>query len=196
MIIYEGGQVKSLAGFAQNVTVNKLTCESSEIASGSALGYFFAKSTRRLKPIERTYRRACSVLTQSSSLEPGEPMTSKIKLSCCIDDLPGNIGRRPSTSPKMHPTLQRSTAAVYLPSGHSMSSGLRYQRVTTCCVFTTFVGEQSNNNCEKDIFARSVDGRTCEITHLCHEASGGVRGYASEAKVANLQRAVPVDEQV
>ena len=27
MIIYEGEQVKSLAGFAQNVTVHKLTCE-------------------------------------------------------------------------------------------------------------------------------------------------------------------------
>ena len=31
------------------------SCERSEIASGSALGNFFLKSTRRLNPIERTY---------------------------------------------------------------------------------------------------------------------------------------------
>ena len=47
---------------------------------------------------------------------------------------PGKSGWRPSSSAKMHPTLQRSTAYPYSPSGQSISSGGRYHRVTTCSV--------------------------------------------------------------
>ena len=53
--------------------------------------------------------------------------------SCCTWSEPGKSGLRPSSSPKMHPTDQTSTALVYV-SDESTISGARYHRVTTYSV--------------------------------------------------------------
>jgi hypothetical protein len=49
-------------------------------------------------------------------------------------EVPGKSGRPELISPKMHPTLHKSTGVEYLRDPIS-TSGARYQSVTTSCVY-------------------------------------------------------------
>jgi hypothetical protein len=68
------------------------------------------------------------ILSMSSAV--GGPVTSKIRSSWFIVDVPGNAGRPIAISATMQPTAHMSTALVYLVEP-SRISGARYHRVAT-----------------------------------------------------------------
>mmetsp|Transcript_8410 Transcript_8410/g.29889 ORF Transcript_8410/g.29889 Transcript_8410/m.29889 type:complete len:266 (+) Transcript_8410:290-1087(+) len=98
---------------------------------------------------------ACSERMKRSSDSGGVPITSKIRHSWCMKFLPGNSGLRPSSSAKMQPTLQMSTASVYMPSAESISSGGRYHRVTTCSVMSASSSSGTRRDRPKSVMRRS-----------------------------------------
>jgi hypothetical protein len=64
------------------------------------------------------------------SSELGVPSTEMILWTWSRKSSPGKSGCRPNSSARMHPTDQISTALVY-SLALRMTSGARYQRVTT-----------------------------------------------------------------
>ena len=66
----------------------------------------------------------------SMSSGDGWPVTSRMRSIWFIVEVPGNMGRPPSSSPRMHPADHMSTPNVYLVLP-SKISGARYHRVAT-----------------------------------------------------------------
>ena len=64
----------------------------------------------------------------------GVPRSLYIMSSVCCSCFPGNKGSCFSSSARMHPTAQLSTAAVYRAHPNN-SSGARYHSVTTLGVY-------------------------------------------------------------
>mmetsp|Transcript_29658 Transcript_29658/g.78549 ORF Transcript_29658/g.78549 Transcript_29658/m.78549 type:complete len:222 (-) Transcript_29658:484-1149(-) len=80
---------------------------------------------------------------KDSSSSVGVPRISQILWIWSRKSLPRNMGTRPMSSPRMHPALQMSTAAVYSIDVRT-TSGARYQRVPTYSV-----RRKSSSSCEK-----------------------------------------------
>ena len=70
------------------------------------------------------------------SSEEGVPNTEMIRCTWSRKSSPGKRGCLPKSSARMHPTDQISTALVY-SLALRITSGARYQRVTTYSVFSS-----------------------------------------------------------
>mmetsp|Transcript_3618 Transcript_3618/g.11159 ORF Transcript_3618/g.11159 Transcript_3618/m.11159 type:complete len:208 (+) Transcript_3618:838-1461(+) len=106
--------------------------DSRSMPSSSRLGAMLCSATGSYLGQSALYSGKSIIDGHVSSV--GVPRTLKMRTTWSWSDVPGKSGRPEAISPKMHPTLHRSTGVEYLRDPIS-TSGARYQSVTTSCVY-------------------------------------------------------------